>query len=70
MHTGSMYTLYVVRDLVKGPFLLLESDLLYDPAALNICYLIPDEDIILASGKTHSGDEVYIQHLPNDCCKT
>jgi 2-aminoethylphosphonate-pyruvate transaminase len=60
--TGSMYTLYVVRDLVKGPFLLLESDLLYDPAALN--YLLADvrPDIILASGKTNSGDEVYIQH--------
>jgi 2-aminoethylphosphonate-pyruvate transaminase len=59
--TGSMYTLYVVRDLVKGPFLLLESDLLYDPAALN--YLLSDKrsDIILASGKTNSGDEVYIQ---------
>ena len=60
--TGSMYTLYVVRDLVKEPFLLLESDLLYDPAALN--YLLSDKrsDIILASGKTNSGDEVYIQH--------
>jgi 2-aminoethylphosphonate-pyruvate transaminase len=62
--TGSMYTLYVVRDLVAGPFLLLESDLLYDPAALN--YLLSDKrsDIILASGKTNSGDEVYIQHSP------
>lgn len=60
--TGSMYTLYVVRNLVAGPFLLLESDLLYDPAALN--YLLSDvrPDIILASGKTNSGDEVYIQH--------
>src|SRR5215204_1737060 len=60
--TGSMYTLYLVRDLVKAPFLLLESDLLYDPAALN--YLLTDKrsDIILASGKTNSGDEVYIQH--------
>jgi 2-aminoethylphosphonate-pyruvate transaminase len=60
--TGSMYTLYVVRDLINEPFLLLESDLLYDPAALN--YLLSDTrpDIILASGKTNSGDEVYIQH--------
>ena len=60
--TGSMYTLYVLRDLIKGPFLLLESDLLYDPIALE--YLLSDatEDIILASGATHSGDEVFIQH--------
>lgn len=63
--TGSMYTLYVVRNLIKGPFLLLESDLLYDPVALN--HLLSDlgADIILASGRTNSGDEVYIQHSPN-----
>ncbi len=62
--TGSMYTLYVLRDLIKGPFLLLESDLLYDPIALE--YLLSDgeEDIILASGATQSGDEVFIQHSP------
>ena len=59
--TGSMYTLYVLRHLISKPFLLLESDLLYDPAALN--YLLDDsrEDIILASGATQSGDEVFIQ---------
>ena len=60
--TGSMYTLYVVRNLVKGQFLLLESDLLYDPAALNFLLADTRADIILASGKTNSGDEVYIQH--------
>ena len=59
--TGSMYTLYVLRHLIKSPFLLLESDLLYDPAALR--FLLEDhlEDIILASGATNSGDEVFIQ---------
>lgn len=62
--TGSMYTLYVLRDLIHESFLLLESDLLYDPAALN--YLLSDQrtDIVLASGATNSGDEVYIQHTP------
>ena len=30
--TGSMFTLYTLRRLVKDPFLLLESDLLYEPA--------------------------------------
>lgn len=60
--TGSMYTLYVVKDLIEGPFLLLESDLLYDPAALNHLLSDSKQDIILASGPTNSGDEVYIQH--------
>ena len=59
--TGSMYTLYVLQHLIKEQFLLLESDLLYDPVSID--YLMNDtrEDIILASGATRSGDEVYIQ---------
>ena len=59
--TGSMYTLYNLRHLVDGDFLLLESDLLYDKRGLE--ELIDDEypDIILASGKTNSNDEVYIE---------
>jgi 2-aminoethylphosphonate-pyruvate transaminase len=62
--TGSMYTLYVLRHLVKRPFLLLESDLLYDPVALTYLQEDPLEDIILASGATQSGDEVFIQASP------
>jgi 2-aminoethylphosphonate-pyruvate transaminase len=59
--TGSMYTLYVLKHLIKEPILLLESDLLYDPISLD--YLLEDsrEDVILASDATNSGDEVYIQ---------
>jgi 2-aminoethylphosphonate-pyruvate transaminase len=59
--TGSMFTLFVLQHLIKREFLLLESDLLYDPAALN--YVLDDTraDIILASGATDSGDEVFIQ---------
>jgi len=58
--TSSMYTLYNMRDKLKDGFLLLESDLLYEINALD--YLLKDktEDIILASGKTNSNDEVYI----------
>ncbi|MEQ8361608.1 MAG: phosphocholine cytidylyltransferase family protein [Cyclobacteriaceae bacterium] len=59
--TGSMYTLYLLQELIKGPFLLLEGDLLYEPAALD--YVLDDEqdNIILASDATLSGDEVFIQ---------
>src|SRR5687768_9482936 len=62
--TGSMYTLYVLQHLIKEQFLLLESDLLYEPVSID--YLMNDarEDIILASGATQSGDEVYIQSSP------
>lgn len=60
--SGSMYTLFVIRHLIEGPFLLLESDLLYDPAALDYLLKDPVHDIVLASGPTDSGDEVFIQH--------
>jgi 2-aminoethylphosphonate-pyruvate transaminase len=62
--TGSMYTLYVLSKLVDGPFLLLESDLLYEPASIDYLLSDPGENIILASGPTRSGDEVFIQHSP------
>lgn len=59
--TGSMYTLYVLRDLIEKPFLLLEGDLLYEPGALDHVLTNINPDVILASDATHSGDEVYIQ---------
>jgi len=62
--TGSMFTLYTLRNLVKDPFLLLESDLLYEPAAIDYLISDPAENIILASGPTLSGDEVFIQFSP------
>ena len=59
--TGSMGTLAVCAPYVNGDFLLLESDLLYDSIGLFV--LINDEhrNVILASGKTGSGDEVYLE---------
>ena len=59
--TGSMYTLFLLRDMVFQPFLLLEGDLLYEPAALDYLLDDPYEEIILASTATHSGDEVFIE---------
>lgn len=63
--SGSMYTLYVLQHLIPDRFLLLESDLLYDPVALDLVLDDARPDIVLASGKTNSGDEVYIQHSPD-----
>ena len=60
--TGSMATLYNIAPSIGVDFLLLESDLVYDPAGLDA--LISDEKhsgIILASGMTGSGDEVFIE---------
>lgn len=59
--TGSMYTLYNMKEYIDADFLLLESDLLYDQAGLTVLQEIKDSDVILASGKTNSKDEVFIE---------
>lgn len=58
--SGSMYSLYQARDLLQGPFLLLESDLVYEPRALVTLLEGDDEDAILVSGPTGAGDEVHV----------
>ncbi len=59
--TGSLATLVGMKDVVEGDFLLLESDLLYDPTGLVRLLDEPYADVILASGFTRSGDEVYVE---------
>jgi len=57
--TGSMHSLFLARTAVAGDFLLLESDLLYEPRALDELLRQPAADFILVSGATRQGDEVY-----------
>lgn len=59
--TGSMGTLEVCAPYVKGDFLLLESDLIYDAAGLFVLMNENRKNVVLASGGTHSGDEVYLE---------
>ena len=59
--TGSFYTLYNLREYINDDFLLLESDLLYERRALTILMNHHKKNIILASGKTNSSDEVFIE---------
>jgi len=63
--TGSMYTLFNMRNDIKEDFLLLEDDLLYDQSGLGALIYDERNDIILAGGKTNSGNEVYIE-IDND----
>ena len=58
--TGSMHSLFVAKNYLQEDFLLLESDLLYESRALPSVINFEGPDVILASGKTGSGDEVYI----------
>lgn len=59
--SGSMYSLYCARSRVTGDFLLLESDLVYEPRALAVLQAWPAPDAILLSGPTGAGDEVYVE---------
>lgn len=59
--TGSLYTLVLADSEVEDDFLLLESDLLYEPRSLKVLLDTSESDVVLLGGRTHSGDEVYAQ---------
>jgi 2-aminoethylphosphonate-pyruvate transaminase len=59
--TGSMGTLACCADKVHGDFLVLESDLIYDDIGLSVLINDQRKNVILASGATKSGDEVYLE---------
>lgn len=59
--TGSMQTLANLRPHLDRDFLLLESDLIYEARSLDTLLDDPRSDVVLASGRTQSGDEVYIE---------
>ncbi len=58
---GSLYSLYCARHWIKESVLILESDLFYEFKALEKITKDQRENIILLSGKTNSGDEVYVE---------
>ena len=64
-NSGTMYSLYCARDYVKGAFLLLESDIIYEQKALSELINSPSEECILLSGFTQSGDEVFVETKDN-----
>ena len=59
--SGSMYSLYCARELLQEDFLLLESDLIYERRALSTVLNFPQNNVVLLSGPTHNGDEVYVE---------
>ena len=59
-NTSSMGTLAVCAPLIKGDFILLESDLVYDSVGLKVLQNEKRSNVILASGKSNSHDEVYL----------
>jgi len=61
--TGSMATLACCQQAIGSDgFLLLESDLVYPQYALSALMSVDFPTVMLGSGMTQSGDEVYIQY--------
>lgn len=58
---SSLFSLYCAKDWVKSDFLLLESDIIYESCAIERILEDAHANSILLSGKTDSGDEVYVQ---------
>jgi len=58
--TGSMHSLSLCAGKLAGDFFLLESDLLYELRALFTLGRATEEDLVLLSGPTQAGDEVYV----------
>lgn len=63
--TGSMHSLAIAAEFIHSRFLLLESDLIYECKALWAVQNSSFDNCILLSGKTNSGDEVYVQGTDN-----
>ena len=59
--TGSMWSFCCAAGRCDGPFLLLESDLIYEDRALAAVLDGAEEDVVLVSGPTAAGDEVWIE---------
>ncbi len=61
--SGSMFSLYQLKNVLPPgtDFLLLESDLVYEQRALTAVQQYPTANCLLVSGKTNSGDEVWVQ---------
>ncbi len=66
-NTGSMGTLDICIPHIKESALVLESDLIYDIIGIHALLQDFSENVILASGKTNSGDEVYLEVDNNNC---
>jgi len=56
---GSLVSLTVALDAVAGPFLVLDSDIVYERRAIPALLDCPMENAGLVSGTTDSGDEYY-----------
>lgn len=59
--SGTLYSLHCARDCVDEPFLLLESDLVYERLALTTCLDSPCDNVLLMAGLSNTSDECFVE---------
>ena len=59
--TGSMYSLYVAKELITEDFLLMENDIFIENQGIWQLATAPKRDCMLISGLTDSKDEAYVE---------
>ena len=59
--TGTMYSLWCAQKFINTDFILLESDLIFEPRAIRDLLESPVKNSLLITGKTEAGDEVYVE---------
>lgn len=59
--SGSMYTCGLAADGVEGDCLIVEADLIYEPRALDVLQAAGSVSMLLVSGFTNAGDEVFVE---------
>ena len=59
--SGSMYSLTCAAPHISDDFLLLESDIIYAPHALEVLQTTTLPNAVLLSGPTAAGDEVWVE---------
>lgn len=67
--TGSMTSLSVLEKELDEDFLLLESDIVYEVYGLIKTAAFDNDDCVLLSGRTNSGDECYVEVKANNLYK-
>lgn len=59
--SGSMYSLFLLKNKINKTFFLLESDLVYETRALRLMQQVTYDNCLLVSGLTESDDEVWVE---------
>jgi len=61
--TGSLYSLWLAREYLRGPFLFMDADLLFNPNIFNGLYREEDKSCLLVGSLAQdSGEEVKVAH--------